>query len=194
MVLRRRSASFGRRFHGAARLAFFRDEGARARSGRAKLLHRFHRGGSAAGMHGKAGFKRCPRQFGEFLSLFAGSLGQAAPALRILRGGSFPSTRAGCRRRGLHRRHRQACRLGLLQGTDRRATTGALSFSLCVGSDDAESASFRASLTGTGPAAILREDTGKVWRNASMAFQGASDAIRAQVPSSWGGTMTDPTA
>lgn len=45
-----------------------------------------------------------------------------------------------------------------------------------------------ASLTGTVPAALLWEDTSKVWQNTATAFLGASDAIRAQVPASWGGT------
>lgn len=51
-----------------------------------------------------------------------------------------------------------------------------------------------AALTGTVPAALLWEDTSKVWQNTSAAFQGASDTIRAQVPTSWGGTNMEITA
>lgn len=47
-----------------------------------------------------------------------------------------------------------------------------------------------AALTGTVPADILWKDSSKLW-SAEAAFDGCSDAIRAQVPTSWGGTSTD---
>lgn len=47
-----------------------------------------------------------------------------------------------------------------------------------------------AALTGTVPADILWRDSSKLW-SAEAAFGGCSDAIRAQVPTSWGGTSTD---
>jgi len=46
------------------------------------------------------------------------------------------------------------------------------------------------SLTGTVPAAVLWEDTSKVWQNTSNVFKNCSAEIRAQVPVSWGGTLT----
>ena len=48
-----------------------------------------------------------------------------------------------------------------------------------------------AALTGTLPAGILWEDSARLW-SAEAAFGGCSDAIRAQVPASWGGTMGEP--
>lgn len=48
-----------------------------------------------------------------------------------------------------------------------------------------------AALTGTVPAAKLWENTNITWVNTSEAFIGCSDAIRAQVPVSWGGTNED---
>ena len=47
-----------------------------------------------------------------------------------------------------------------------------------------------AALTGTVPADILWKDSSKLW-SVEAAFDGCSDAIRAQVPTSWGGTSTD---
>lgn len=47
-----------------------------------------------------------------------------------------------------------------------------------------------AALTGTVPADILWKDSSKLW-SVEAAFAGCSDAIRAQVPTSWGGTSTD---
>ena len=46
-------------------------------------------------------------------------------------------------------------------------------------------------LTGIVPASKLWEDTDVIWVNTSDAFTGCSDAIRAQVPVSWGGTNTE---
>lgn len=46
-------------------------------------------------------------------------------------------------------------------------------------------------LTGTVPADLLWEDTSKVWLNTSKAFSNSSAEIRAQVPTSWGGTNTE---
>lgn len=46
-----------------------------------------------------------------------------------------------------------------------------------------------AALTGTVPADILWKDSSKLW-SAEAAFGGCSDAIRAQVPTSWGGTSS----
>jgi hypothetical protein len=46
-------------------------------------------------------------------------------------------------------------------------------------------------MTGTVPASMLWENTNITWTNTSTAFTGCSDAIRAQVPTSWGGTNTE---
>lgn len=46
-------------------------------------------------------------------------------------------------------------------------------------------------LYGTVPASKLWENTDIVWTNTANAFAGCSDAIRAQVPTSWGGTNTE---
>ena len=48
-----------------------------------------------------------------------------------------------------------------------------------------------ASLTGTVPASMLWENTDITWTTTSEAFKGCSAEIRAQVPTSWGGTNTD---
>lgn len=45
-------------------------------------------------------------------------------------------------------------------------------------------------LTGTVPADILWKDSSKLW-SVEAAFDGCSEAIRAQIPTSWGGTSTD---
>lgn len=45
-----------------------------------------------------------------------------------------------------------------------------------------------AKMTGTVPAALLWEDQSIVWTNTAEAFSGCSASIRAQVPTSWGGT------
>lgn len=47
------------------------------------------------------------------------------------------------------------------------------------------------SLTGSVPASKLWEDSRIEWINTDRAFIGCSDAIRAQVPTSWGGTNTE---
>lgn len=47
------------------------------------------------------------------------------------------------------------------------------------------------SLTGTVPASMLWENTDITWTKTSEAFKNCSDAIRAQVPTSWGGDNTE---